>query len=161
MAHDGLCGANAPGRRFDIARVHRPREQPRLPVYAQRRRESSEMPAALPGSASLPLEAGIQDLLEHGVEQQQQPKVVIGEGEGRQPNGQYLYNRIPNAALAYGAIYFNPGSFTIGEWSHATDVAYPCERYTLEGYPLREERFFGGTSGHTYGACTLEDRGAL
>lgn len=68
-------------------------------------------------------EWAIQDLIEHEIDEQQQPKVVIGEGEGRQANGQYLFNRIPNAAQAYGAIYFSPGSFTIGEWSHATDVA--------------------------------------
>jgi hypothetical protein len=65
-------------------------------------------------------EWAIQDLIEREIKGQ--PKVVIGEGEG-QIAGQYVFNRVPNAAQAKGAIYFNPGVFTVNEWTHDTDVA--------------------------------------
>lgn len=59
------------------------------------------------------------DLLEEELDDSVQPKVVIGEGDG---GGEY--KRIPAAALEFGAMYFDPGTFqTEGEWSHETDVA--------------------------------------
>ena len=50
------------------------------------------------------------DLLENDIDNSVQVNVVIGEGEGGN-----VYNRIPNAALTYSAIYYNPGRFTSGE----------------------------------------------
>ena len=138
----------------------------------------------------------IQDLLDEEIDETEQPKVVIGEGEGN-VNGVWTYERIPEAAVAYGAIAFSLGVDDQGnkipftsEWSDRTDSLlwrmnrgwittmmlrqaqfydiglygprqggrgkyYPCERTTLEGHPLREERFFGHTGGFTYGDCEL------